>query len=727
MEVKEIIEKLKYNNDGKFQEETVLEARKKKEEVTEVLLMELEKVANNIEKYTEDQAYFLPLYAMFLLAEFKEKRAFPIIIKLITNNQKDVDDLLGDLITEDLKKILASTFNGNVKCLYDVITKLELNEYIRSAAFHALEILNKYNIITKEEIIKMIDKMLAEELKEDDSIVISDIVVYISENQIYDKVGLVRNLYNYNRVNIQMIGGYDQFVDDLYGKIDHHSDKTMIEDTIKSLSWWDCFNKDNDNKNIDFSERIQEFIKSEKKKEQQELKKTKEIGRNDLCYCGSGKKYKKCCLNKKEINIVTPADIYIEKSLKNYPKEELLKFYDEESIKIDEKIYQVLKHKSIPLWVERNYKEEARRNTKNMNEALELIKIKCQKEKIDTIQGFDEKIAIHYTFNEIINKYFDIIDKNRSLDFETQQSQKANFLIQISQIINIDVEDRIAYVGRIIEEYLEDDYYIEDAEKVIYKLKEQFLDMNKFLNIELSKVYQQEGCKIERTLEPIEEAIKKFGIDQELDIRKIEIYYEYALLDYYEEEKQEIEIYQKLWILVKEFIKANKIETEDEYNRKQEPEYYFSNILYRIEKFYEDDKKYIVQRTEFLKEASKIIKLNEESKEIIANGLTENYCNLNKETEAIQLIDKFIREFPNNTNAIITKSNIYSNKSNPQYEKAIDILTQALANNHQYDKHMLYATIALLYDEWGKEEKAKEYQKLAIEYENEDLPFGYSV
>lgn len=92
-----------------------------------------------------------------------------------------------------------------------------------------------------------------------------------------------------------------------------------------------------------------------------------------------------------------------------------------------------------------------------MNEALELIKIKCQKEKIDTIQGFDEKIAIHYTFNEIINKYFDIIDKNISLDFETQQSQKANFLIQISQIINIDVEDRIAYVGRIIEEDLEDD------------------------------------------------------------------------------------------------------------------------------------------------------------------------------------------------------------------------------------------------------------------------------
>lgn len=48
IEVKEIIESLKYNKDGKFQKESVLEARKKQKEVTEELLNELEKVANNI-------------------------------------------------------------------------------------------------------------------------------------------------------------------------------------------------------------------------------------------------------------------------------------------------------------------------------------------------------------------------------------------------------------------------------------------------------------------------------------------------------------------------------------------------------------------------------------------------------------------------------------------------------------------------------------------------------
>jgi len=50
-------------------------------------------------------------------------------------------------------------------------------------------------------------------------------------------------------------------------------------------------------------------------------------------------------------------------------------------------------------------------------------------------------------------------------------------------------------------------------------------------------------------------------------------------------------------------------------------------------------------------------------------------------------------------------------------------LEKALTNNLKYSKHLLYSKIALLYDEYGNEEKANEYQKLAIKYEDEELPF----
>jgi hypothetical protein len=33
------------------------------------------------------------------------------------------------------------------------------------------------------------------------------------------------------------------------------------------------------------------------------------IGRNDLCHCNSGLKYKKCCLNSKQVKYITPEDM----------------------------------------------------------------------------------------------------------------------------------------------------------------------------------------------------------------------------------------------------------------------------------------------------------------------------------------------------------------------------------------------------------------------------------
>lgn len=222
------------------------------------------------------------------------------MIKIITyKNQEEVDDLLGDVITQDLGRILASVYDGNIDSLYNVIINMKLNEYIRSATFKSLEILQKYNIISQEQIINIIENIIDNELKEDDSIVITDIVVYIAENKLYNKIELVKKLYQEYRVNEQMIGGYDDFIDEIYGNKAPIDKKKVIEDTIEELSWWACFNKEKDEGEFDFKEFAEKLINYENKKTTKEMEKIKKIGRNDLCYCGSRKKYKKCCMNKK--------------------------------------------------------------------------------------------------------------------------------------------------------------------------------------------------------------------------------------------------------------------------------------------------------------------------------------------------------------------------------------------------------------------------------------------
>lgn len=282
MEVKEIIENFRYNN-GEFQEDSILQARKNKEKVIPALLTELEEFVENIENHLAEENYMLHFYAMYLLAEFKEKRAFPIIINLLNKDQDILIALLGDMVTQGLDRILASTFDGDIKKLYKIIVNETLDEFIRSAAFTSLVILQKNNIIEQKTIENKIEDMLNNELKEDYSYVIVSIVNYIADNNIYDKKDLVQKLYMEHRVDEMAIGGYDSFIDSLYGTRNYFESKEMIKDTIAELSYWACFNEKDENE-VDYEKFIKEFIKINRVKNEGN-KKTKEIGRNELCPC----------------------------------------------------------------------------------------------------------------------------------------------------------------------------------------------------------------------------------------------------------------------------------------------------------------------------------------------------------------------------------------------------------------------------------------------------------
>jgi hypothetical protein len=61
------------------------------------------------------------------------------------------------------------------------------------------------------------------------------------------------------------------------------------------------------------------------------------VGRNDLCPCGSGKKYKKCCLGKPETPLQRPLQTFSEEDVVNTllaSSKEFTRFYSEERRKI---------------------------------------------------------------------------------------------------------------------------------------------------------------------------------------------------------------------------------------------------------------------------------------------------------------------------------------------------------------------------------------------------------
>jgi len=470
MLVKEIIENLIIFNE-KFPEEALLEARAHKEEVTEELLESLryvnensEQIYNDTDQYGSD--YFLHMYAMFLLSEFREKRAFPIIIDIIQKDSGIVDFLLGDCVTEDLNAILASTFNGDMELLSSVIENAEIDEYVRHAAFTSLNILLNQNVIDKQFVIDYIYELLNDKLEEDDFSITTEIVSFIADNHLFEFIKPVKKLYKEGKVELFVMGNYDSFLDILFDFDSPPLARNLnyIEDAISKMKWWACFDgsEENPEKNpesvADIISELDKALKSDrdepepKKPAHTPAKASPKIGRNQLCPCGSGKKYKKCCIDKPEIavketkpqDIETPADPYIKKSLEAYPNETILsEWYDNEAIDIDKKMYAALKHKTIPMWVQRNRKVENQRNIGSLDGAFELFMNKCEKENIKTFEEYDEKFSIHYTAEEFIESF--IKELNES-EYDEDQEKKAEIIDIILSKFQFDDSEREKYI-----------------------------------------------------------------------------------------------------------------------------------------------------------------------------------------------------------------------------------------------------------------------------------------
>ncbi|MCH9626232.1 MAG: hypothetical protein S4CHLAM123_14280 [Chlamydiales bacterium] len=132
METAHILEELAYDL-GEFPREAVEAAIIKREQITPHLLAILEDVIERVDEVIEDDNYQGHLYALYLLAQFREKRAFPLILKLFSLEGESPHAIAGDVLTEDLNRIFASVCGTHIQPLMDLIENPLANEYVRAA------------------------------------------------------------------------------------------------------------------------------------------------------------------------------------------------------------------------------------------------------------------------------------------------------------------------------------------------------------------------------------------------------------------------------------------------------------------------------------------------------------------------------------------------------------------------------------------------------------------
>jgi hypothetical protein len=140
MKLTEIIAELE-NYTGTFPRLALEGAIAQQEAITPILLATVAEWKSKLEELSERPNYFLHLYAMYLLAQFKESQAYQPIVEFFSVPGEISMDVTGDLVTEDLGRILASVCDGNIEPIQQLIEDRQANEYVRSSALSSLIIL----------------------------------------------------------------------------------------------------------------------------------------------------------------------------------------------------------------------------------------------------------------------------------------------------------------------------------------------------------------------------------------------------------------------------------------------------------------------------------------------------------------------------------------------------------------------------------------------------------
>jgi Protein of unknown function (DUF1186)/SEC-C motif len=292
MQASEIVCQFEQAN-GRFAREAVEAAVASREEVVPELLRILGEVIGRAERLDDEGDHMAHLYAMFLLAQFREVRAYPLVVRLASLPGEMLDSLCGDFVTEDLGQILASVCGGELDGIQSVIENEDAYEWARGAALSSLVTLVAAGQKSREEIVSYFARLFRGKLVRKWSHVWDSLVAYTADLYPLELIGDIEQAYQEGLVDPGYVGldeikrdvalGKDRILARLADD-PHHA---LVEDTAREMQRWACFRDDDRNRT--------EIAPEALIKAPQFHRPSPKTGRNDPCPCGSGKKYKKCC------------------------------------------------------------------------------------------------------------------------------------------------------------------------------------------------------------------------------------------------------------------------------------------------------------------------------------------------------------------------------------------------------------------------------------------------
>ncbi len=247
----------------------------------------------------DDRDVMALIPAFHLLGEWREARAYRPILNLLRQPTRILDHLLGDAVTETAFRVVAGTFDGDLQLLFEAILDRKADEFARSSLMSALVMIAQLHPEHRAAIGAFFRSFLARcpEAPED---VLTGWTDAIADLGLEDMTEDVRMLFQQDLIPPDYCD-FGHFLEDLQATLDaggipsnRRYQQDLITDAIHELSRWHCYTDEFFARQRE--DKVANALRVAPWTEALAAPAAK-IGRNDPCPCGSGKKFKKCCLH----------------------------------------------------------------------------------------------------------------------------------------------------------------------------------------------------------------------------------------------------------------------------------------------------------------------------------------------------------------------------------------------------------------------------------------------
>lgn len=260
------------------------------------LLQLLERCVTDADSASEAEAQLF-CYGLYLMAKWREPRAYPLVIRWLSLPDAVSTRLSGDVSTQDGARILAAVCDGDLDPIKRLVLSRDADEFSRGVAVAALALLAVWAEVPRNTILDYFAWLAREGLERQTSYVWGALAAESADIEALAVFPDLRRAYDQGLIDPQVIGRSE--LDEVEASprgalVERMKDRhPPIHNVAEATSWWARFGKHVP------SRRAEELVTLAAAGDfddeaVQPYRAPVKVGRNEPCPCGSGDKYKKC-------------------------------------------------------------------------------------------------------------------------------------------------------------------------------------------------------------------------------------------------------------------------------------------------------------------------------------------------------------------------------------------------------------------------------------------------